>query len=286
MDFMQTTEEFFIKTGLSTANLTPQSHTTALKLTDEQELLLSNRLISHHPKAGINPLVDAAAYLFSLIGGKLKQLQGSQNLEDLQKNLIDEINQFQHIVTTKGYNADYVLASRYALCATLDDIISHTTWGHLQWDPHNLCATFNNSDSPTPAYEQFFIILERIFKEPSAYLDLMEFMFICLSLGFKGLYRNGNYHQLEEINDALYKHIRAQQVNFNKALSPFPFKVAPFIPPPATKKIALKVLVTSSIALLAIFIALNFILDSISTQTDQELITIGKTTLHETSLPT
>jgi len=34
-------------------------------------VLLPSKFITHHPKAGINPLVDAAAYLFSVIG-KLK----------------------------------------------------------------------------------------------------------------------------------------------------------------------------------------------------------------------
>src|SRR5689334_5080768 len=76
-------------------------------------LLLPNKLIMHHPKAGINPLVDAAAYLFSMIG-KLKLLKSYKPLNKLHQKLVQEINLFQETVKRRGYSSEFILVSRYA----------------------------------------------------------------------------------------------------------------------------------------------------------------------------
>src|SRR5690242_2165919 len=57
------------------------------------QLLFSSTLTIHHLKAGLNPLVDSAAYLFSLLG-KL-QLATTQLSDNLRDDLIAEINTFQ-----------------------------------------------------------------------------------------------------------------------------------------------------------------------------------------------
>lgn len=287
---MITSDEFVVKTKLRGFNPTVQhpvqssanNPPTAPSSEPTTDLLASSihQFIAHHPKAGINPLADAAAYLFSIIG-KLKQLQSHQSLEQLQTELIAEINRFQTTVSTKGYSADHVLASRYALCATFDDIISTTSWGgHGQWEAYRLRTAFNNNESAS--YERFFLILERITKD-SSYLDLMEFMYICLSLGFKGHYRDSdsNQQQLEQITDALYKHIRTQQLNFSKTLSPFPLRLTTLTTTPTVQNTVLDIVGITAITVLAIFIGLGYMLNSISNQTYQELINIGKSISYE-----
>src|SRR5579872_4701201 len=137
------------------------------------------KFITHHPKAGVNPLVDAAAYLFSIMG-RLKQIKSYRHLNKLHKELVAEINTFQDTTKSHGYSSEYILVSRYALCATLDDIITNTTWGSQgQWDNYSLLTVFNQESAQQ---ERFFIILERLIKDPSLYIELMEFMYLCLSL--------------------------------------------------------------------------------------------------------
>lgn len=244
-------------------------------------LLLPGKFISHHPKAGINPLVDSAAYLFSVVG-KLKQLKSYHHLSQLQKELIEEINQFQDTAKTHSYSSDFILVSRYALCVTLDDIISNTQWGAQgQWENYHLQMVFNNNESPN--YERFFLILERIAKDPAQYIDLMEFMYICLSLGFKGNYRATEFgnNQLEQITDSLYKHIRSQHGNFSKVLSPFPIRPAS-ITKASSKNPLWGILGITAAIILAIFVGLGYMLNSISNQAYQELMHIGKSMLYET----
>lgn len=247
-----------------------------------QQHLLHNRFAAHNPKAGLNPLVDAAAYLFSIVG-KLRQLKSYGNLGTLQQELIAEMGIFQDSVKAEGYSAEYLLVSRYAMCATLDDIIGNTPWGGQgRWDPYSMLTWFNREASQQ---ERFYLILERIIKDPKLYIDLMEFMYICLSLGYKGSYSATEFSntQLEKITHALYKRIRAYNGDFTKTLSPFPIRT-----PPIKKTILRKIsygylfFITASILML-LFIGLSYMLDALSNQAYQELMHIGKSILYETT---
>jgi len=246
------------------------------------ELQLSSKTTIHHPSSGINPLVDSAAHLFSL-ATRYSQLDRCHSPEKLQSELITEINLFQDTIKLRGYNAEYLLVSRYALCATLDDLLFHTEWG-AEWKPFSLLRVFGQEEPERQ--ERFFLILERLLKEPNTYIELMELMYFCLSLGYKGSYRaTGFTHtQLEMICDALYRHIRAQRGEFSKTLSPFSVK------PPLKSTVShsrknfspTSLLLTTASTILLLFVGLSFILDNTSHRIDHSLIQIGKTFTHDT----
>jgi len=257
-----------------------ESYSSSLTHPKSSPLVLSHSAVSHHPKAGVNPLVDAAAYLFSLLG-KIKQLKSYQHLNKLRKELINEIKLFQETAKSH-YSSEYVLVSRYALCGTLDDVIINTSWGYQgQWDNQRLLAVFNPENTQP---DRFFLILERIIKDPSVYIDLMEFVYICLSLGFKGGYRSTERHypQLEQVTHSLYKHIRAYRGEVSKTLSPFPLKVIhPSSPPLQKASFWLTALITTCI-IMVLFTSLGYMLDTMSNQAYRELMHIGKSILYET----
>jgi type VI secretion system protein ImpK len=248
----------------------------------ESQLLLSNKFITHSPKAGLNSLVDGAAYLFSIMG-KLKQLKSYRHLSKLRKELIREINAFQDVAKNHGYSSEYILVTRYALCATFDDIISNTTWGaQSHWNSHTLLSAFNQ-DSINQ--DRFFAILERLIKDPHLYIDVMEFMYICLSMGFKGQYRSTefNNNQLEQIINSLYKRIRAYRGDFSKILSPFPLKPANVQKSSGSRsRMPGWLLVLFSVGIsLAVFAGIRFMLNVTSTQAYQDLTRMGKAAIYE-----
>ena len=233
------------------------------------QLWLHGKFTTHNPKAGLNPLVDVAGYLFSLLG-TLKHLKVNDHLSQLQKELTAEIHHFQEAVEAKGYRSEYTLVSRYALCATFDDVIANTSWGGQGlWDAYSLLTVFN-SEGVQP--ERFFLILERIIKEPALYIDVMELMYVCLSLGYKGSYRAMDQeNQLEKITHSLYKRICAYHGDFTRTLSPFPIRV-----PQSTKKMPRKItygwlFVATAVIILLLFLGLGFMLDTISGQVYQAL---------------
>lgn len=252
-----------------------------LDASSQQQLLLPSKFMTHHPKAGLNPLVDAAAYLFSIIG-KLKQLKSYRNLNKLHQELLQEMNAFQDAIKAYGYSSEYILVSRYALCAMVDDIVINTAWGAQgQWDSYSLLATL--SQEPTQQ-DRFFIILDRIVKEPTLYIDLMELMYLCLNLGYKGSYRSTEFSQsqLEQITNALYKRVRAHRGDFTKTLSPFPIKTAFTSQKVTQKNVPIwLIILTTIIIILGLFIGLGYLLDTTSDQVYQELMHIGKSLLYE-----
>jgi type VI secretion system protein ImpK len=245
------------------------------------QLLLRHKFIPHHTKAGLNPLVDAAAYLFSIVS-KLKIIKSYHALHQLHKELITEINSFQETAKNHGYSSEYILVSRYAICATLDDVISNTPWGgQNQWENYSLLTIFNQESTKQ---ERFFLILERIIKDPALYIDVMEFMYLCLSLGYKGSYRSTEFtgNQLEKITHALYKRIRAFHGDVSKTLSPFITKPALPNKPSGSKISVWFTFLMTACVIMVLFIGLGYLLDTISNEAYQALMHIGKTTSYET----
>ena len=126
---------------VTTADLQPNP-AAWMQMNPTTQLLLTGKPSIHRPEAGLNPLVDAAAHLFSLMG-KLKFMKSYPYLAKLQADLIEEIQNFQQNVRTSSYSADYlaeyVPISCYALCITLDDIIWSMPWGSQgKWDAYSL----------------------------------------------------------------------------------------------------------------------------------------------------
>jgi type VI secretion system protein ImpK len=260
------------------APLENQSLTTASE--GSSQLLLQSKFITHNPKSGLNPLADAAGYLFSIMG-KLKHIKSYRHLSKLHKELIQEINTFQDAAKSHGYSSEYILVSRYAICATLDDIISNTPWGAQgQWESHTLLAAFNQE---AINQERFFVILERLIKDPNLYIDVMEFMYICLSLGFKGHYRatEFNNNQLEQIINALYKRIRAYRGDFSKVLSPFSTKPTTPAKPTAKNMPAWLIILLAASVSLVLFAGIRYMLNVTSNQAFQDLTRMGKSTSYE-----
>lgn len=256
----------------------------SMPIETSQQFLISHKFITHNPKSGLNQLIDAAGYLFSLIG-KIKQIKSYRHLNQLQSELIEEINTFQEAAKASGYSSEYVVVSRYALCSTLDDLISNTLWGAQgQWESYRLLASFNQEAAHQ---DRFFIILERIVKDPALYIDVMEFMYVCLSLGYKGQYRATEFsnNQLEQIINSLYKRIRAYRGDFSKILSPFPIKPSKQ-EPKSTLSSALHpwlVLFLASSIIAAIFLGMGLVLDRVANQAYQDLMQIGHISSYETA---
>lgn len=239
--------------------------------------------ISHHPKAGLNPLADAASTLFTAIG-KLKQTKAGCQWTLLQKELIQTVITFQETITKLGYQPEYVIVCRYIMCATIDDIINNTSWGKEGlWEPYALIPALNQDAARE---DKFFSILERAIEEPAHYIDLMELMYLCLSLGYKGQYRSTdqNQYELEQITHALYKHIRAYRGGFSKQLSPVPLKTAhnPNSPRADTSLPTWMILLISACFVMVLFIALGYLMETLSNEAFKNIAALQPMLSHET----
>ncbi len=260
---------------------TSQANSRIQALAIPPQLHLHHHIVTHHPRAGVNPVVDAASYLFTQME-QLKSSKFNRALNKLQRDLIHDINLFQETIKTNGYNTEYVLVCRYVMCAAIDDLIESTPWGGNQhWSTHSLLGAFNQDARHE---EKFFSVMERAIKEPAYYIDLMELMYICLSMGYRGRYRSPDFNpaELEQITNALYQHIRAHRGNFSKTLSP----TSPKTPRSSTKKLRRRQESYGTIALItgciimSIFICLGYLMEMISNEAISDLTDFQKTAPH------
>jgi type VI secretion system protein ImpK len=215
--------------------------------------------------------------------GKLKQLKSYRQLNKLQIELVQEINAFQEAVKNLGYHPEYSIVCRYILCATLDEIISNTAWGGQgQWDSYSLLGAFNQD---TQHQDKFFTILERSIKEPTLYIELMELMYLCLSMGYKGQYRATEHsqYQLEQIINGLYKHIQAYRGSVSKTLSPTPLKLSrPSVNRAPQRRLSLGLIcIMTACIIMAIFVSLGYLMDIISNEAYKNISTFENAVSHE-----
>jgi len=106
------------------------------------------------------------------------------------------------------------------MCATLDDVVLNTPWGgQSSWGLQSMVGTFHRE---TVGGDRFYDLLARLEKEPGQNIDMLEFLYMCMSLGFEGRLRVeqvGSEKHLQ-IRGALARIIRAQRGPVERDLSP------------------------------------------------------------------
>ena len=169
--------------------------------------------------SGVNPLVSAAASLLALPHQFLSMTSHSDVL-GLHNQVLEEIKTFENNARLMGINPDITYTSRYILCTCIDEAVLNTIWGSSStWASQSLLSTLHNE---TSGGETFFVILDKLLRDPNASLDLIELMFICISLGFKGSYAvmDRGHEKLEELRNIVFEHIRRRRGEFPQELSP------------------------------------------------------------------
>ncbi|MGP7735751.1 type IVB secretion system protein IcmH/DotU [Oceanimonas smirnovii] len=170
-------------------------------------------------RVGINPLVEAASVLL-LHQARLSQEPRHQDLEALKQNLSQDIKTFEYLAMSRGCDNAEVIAGRYVLCTVLDEAVATTPWGEEgEWSRYSLLSSFHNE---TYGGEKVFQLIDKLSANPARHLDLLELIYLCLSLGFEGKYRllpRGTL-ELEAIRDSLYRQIRQLRGEVKKELSP------------------------------------------------------------------
>lgn len=168
---------------------------------------------------GLNPIVNAASTLLAVFS-KTREALTHPNVGGLHQQLDREIKAFDSNARAAGVKEDNVLVSRYLLCTILDEAVLNTPWGaESAWNQRTLLGSFHNE---TAGGEKFFAILERLRQSPGENIDVIELIYICLSLGYEGKFRivsRGRDH-LEQLRDDLFHVIRSHRGEYERELSP------------------------------------------------------------------
>ena len=166
-----------------------------------------------------NPLINAALPLLDL-AVQIKNRAVHDDIERLRDRVVAEVNAFERRITPLGLSLQTIRAARYAICATIDDIVLNTPWGSRSlWTQRSMVATFHNE---VVGGDRFWDLLNQLKRDPAVNLDLLELLYYCISLGFEGKYRVSprGASELILVREDLYRLIRNNRGDFERGLSP------------------------------------------------------------------
>jgi len=161
----------------------------------------------------INSAMPLIHYAMSLL-----TINDSVDIEVIRARLISDIGRFENKAVQCFSDQSQVAAARYLLCSFIDEIVSTSPWGQShRWGQESLLSYFHNE---TYGGEGFFKLLDRAQQLPVKYLDLLELMYVCLSLGFAGRYRvdSAGTTKLEGIRESMMTTIAQYKAPDNRSL--------------------------------------------------------------------
>jgi type VI secretion system protein ImpK len=168
---------------------------------------------------GMNRLNACATVLFSLVS-RIRNRAQHMDPDALRRNVVAEVRGFESRALSAGLDPQQIKIARYAICATLDDVVLNTPWGEQSiWAQQSMVGTFHRE---TVGGDRFYDLLARLEQDPGRNIDLLEFLYMCLSLGFEGRLRveHGGSDKHLQIRNGLARIIRAQRGAVEQDLSP------------------------------------------------------------------
>jgi type VI secretion system protein ImpK len=146
---------------------------------------------------GINPLVAAANPVLAAVA-QIRHALTHPDPEGLRASLRQRIEAFEAAARAAGAGEEAVAAARFALDALVYESAASTPWG-AAW--------------ATDGGEKFFELLAQYAADPAANRDLLEFLYVCLALGYEGCYRRqaDGRQALAEIRATLLGQLRGQR---------------------------------------------------------------------------
>lgn len=202
---------------------------------DEQDLSVLWRSVSpnqshteflrHFDKAE-NQLINISSELLA-ITLKVNSLAEPDDITTLRFQLANAINDIKAKATDLSYPIAVIDKLCFLYAVVLDEFIIYTEWGEKQgWENKTLLSELFGMRN---GGELFFTVAEKASRQPHKMIDLLEVIYLFLSVGFKGQYRETGSeqlkrftHQLEQIlsqyrqPSALYSHTKVTMPKVRK----------------------------------------------------------------------
>lgn len=155
----------------------------------------------------LNPMIDAATPLLGMVL-RLKAMSSQALPEQLYQQVVADVQSIEQLLQTQGYEPGAIVSFRYVLCTFIDEAALGHGWNSENgWLKQSLLVHFHNE---TWGGEKVYVLLERLMGEPQRYRDLLEFIYLCFCLGFRGRYKVTAQHadEFDRIFRRLYHVIR------------------------------------------------------------------------------
>lgn len=179
----------------------------------------SDQLLAARLRGSVNPLLGAAAALLDLTSS-LRDRASHEDPNALRDSILAELRRFDEAAAQAGLSGEEIRIGRFALCATLDDVVRATPWGgRTRWARVGLVSLLDH-DAVRP--DHFFELLDSMLGDPRSHRHTLELFYACLSLGFEGKFRDRprGAHDIAHLRDELYRVLRRLRGERERGLSP------------------------------------------------------------------
>ncbi|MCO5066546.1 MAG: type IVB secretion system protein IcmH/DotU [Rhizobiaceae bacterium] len=146
----------------------------------------ANAVAVNRARAHPNALVSAFAPLLEF-APELESALPPENPETLRTRLLDTLVRSRDAAVASGASLERADQAAWAVAALLDDLALNTPWGGASAWPRQPLVVMLRGDVDTGT--QFFVRLEELERNPARDPQLLELLYFCLALGFRGKYR-------------------------------------------------------------------------------------------------
>lgn len=161
-------------------------------------------------RLGSGELVQAASSLLALVP-QLRQITGRIDVQQLHSHVKHQIRAFEQRILSTSVTQNIREQASYVVCALVDETVLNTAWGENSfWSQSPMLSNFHHE---TYGGERVFDILGQALTDTKGNSDLLELLYLALSLGFMGklrLDRQGPI-KLEQHRAQIYEHLREQR---------------------------------------------------------------------------
>lgn len=219
----------------------------------------------------VNPLV-AAAYPLLTLATRFQEIQKYSDLTQLHTLLSHEVRAFMSQAKNSAYRQNIVDIASYLLCSLLDQTIESMKWGK-GWSTFSLLTAFHDEATSPDHVSQ---IVERLLQRSSEYLDVIEFMYICLSFGLDNLCQKSMSLESLDRLDRIYHCIQEERGEISHG-----FLVQACIKPPSQptkRRIRCSVPLAAFFSVALIVVAYSILIETLKVASDpllQQMLTFN-----------
>jgi len=238
-----------------------QDHYNSNNLTKQKSTFKRSRVKNKNSyDISMNPFISCSSSIMKFVL-ELNKEQDQNDIYEIKEVLIEKIDKYEEELDKLRIDEKEQLTTKYILCTFIDEIINTTSLrNNNTWTNNSMLSTYFNE---TYGGDNFFNMLDKFLKAPAKYIHILELMYICITLGFKGKYRVINRGDLELnlLKDSLFQQIKIVQgkepVNFYIKQEPIKDKFSLF------KKVSYPLLFTVIfIMLFIVYFSLSYSLNS------------------------
>ncbi len=249
-----------------------QASDNTIVISQNPELINHDSILAY----GENSILSEANGLLSIVG-QIRTTPSHSDPSFLKEALTNRLRDYEVRLRQHNVDPEAIDIARYSLCCALDEAVLNTSWGSQSFWAHD--SLLNSFYASSQGGETFFKRLDNCMVNPHLHLDLLELMYVCLSLGFLGQYRlkkNGleDHRALKKkIISVLKAHGRVLHQDLSNEVEQHILTGSPLY----ERAPMWVVCAVTSALLVSIFMYLNYELNKASNHTFSQLINLVQT---------